>query len=184
MTKKEMILQTALRLFAERGYDQTPTSLIAKEAGVSTGLVFTHFSSKEGLLEGILRLGIGQVASTMAPYTEEKEPRTAILEHIARAFDLIRANHPFWKLVQQLRFQPAVQLAAAQSIADFQHAVNEQLTRQFMLLGAPAPETEARLLFALIDGITVQYIQSGGNYPLDEMQLLLTQKYQHGYFLG
>jgi AcrR family transcriptional regulator len=48
--KKELILQTALRLFSEQGYEATPTNRIAKEAGVSEGLIFRHFENKEGLL--------------------------------------------------------------------------------------------------------------------------------------
>lgn len=47
--KKEAILSTALELFIERGYHNTPTSLIAKEAGVATGTLFHHFPNKEVL---------------------------------------------------------------------------------------------------------------------------------------
>ena len=49
MSNKENILHTALRLFAEQGYDRTPTSQIAREAGVSEGLIFRHYGSKAGL---------------------------------------------------------------------------------------------------------------------------------------
>ncbi|MGB1038827.1 MAG: helix-turn-helix domain-containing protein, partial [Bacteroidia bacterium] len=38
MTEKQIaILEVALRLFSSRGFDAVPTSLIAKEAGVSEG---------------------------------------------------------------------------------------------------------------------------------------------------
>ena len=47
--KKENILKAALRLFAEQGYYATSTSKIAKEAGVSEGLIFRHFGNKEKL---------------------------------------------------------------------------------------------------------------------------------------
>ncbi len=50
ITKKEAIQQTALKLFTEKGFHNTPTSLIAKEAGVATGTLFHHFKSKEELL--------------------------------------------------------------------------------------------------------------------------------------
>ncbi len=45
--KKQAILNAALDLFIERGYHNTPTSLIAKEAEVATGTLFHHFHNKE-----------------------------------------------------------------------------------------------------------------------------------------
>ena len=51
MTKRETIIKTALRLFNERGFDNTPTSLIAKEAGVSVGTLFNNFETKEVLIK-------------------------------------------------------------------------------------------------------------------------------------
>jgi len=48
--KRDSILETALRLFTERGFHNTPTSLIAKEADVATGTLFHHFNTKEMLI--------------------------------------------------------------------------------------------------------------------------------------
>jgi len=48
--KREAILKTALNLFTGRGFHNTPTSLIAKEAGVATGTLFHHFKNKEILI--------------------------------------------------------------------------------------------------------------------------------------
>ena len=48
--KRKAILKTALTLFTERGFHNTPTSLIAKEAGVATGTLFHHFKNKEILI--------------------------------------------------------------------------------------------------------------------------------------
>ncbi|PAB58627.1 TetR/AcrR family transcriptional regulator [Anaeromicrobium sediminis] len=50
MDKKEMIMEAALRLFNEFGFHGTPTSKIAKEAGVSNGTLFNYFSTKEELI--------------------------------------------------------------------------------------------------------------------------------------
>ena len=47
MTEKELnIIDSAINLFAQTGYDGTSTSIIAKEAGVSEGLIFKHFKNK------------------------------------------------------------------------------------------------------------------------------------------
>jgi len=48
--KEKKILQAALNLFIERGFHDTPTSLIAKKADVATGTLFHYFKSKEDLI--------------------------------------------------------------------------------------------------------------------------------------
>jgi AcrR family transcriptional regulator len=49
---RALILDTAMRLFQERGYDKTTMRAIAKEAGVSVGNAYYYFESKEFLIQG------------------------------------------------------------------------------------------------------------------------------------
>jgi len=53
MTRKEAILKSATLLFAEKGFDSTPTSEVARVAGGAEGTIFHHFRSKEGILMNI-----------------------------------------------------------------------------------------------------------------------------------
>ena len=48
------LVETATRLFAERGYEATPIELVLAEAGVSRGALYHHFASKEALFEAAL----------------------------------------------------------------------------------------------------------------------------------
>jgi AcrR family transcriptional regulator len=47
-----LILETAMRLFKERGYDKTTMRAIATEAGVSVGNAYYYFGSKDHLVHG------------------------------------------------------------------------------------------------------------------------------------
>jgi AcrR family transcriptional regulator len=51
--KKTKIFETALKLFTTKGFHNTPTSLIAKEAGVATGTLFHYFKTKEDLINSL-----------------------------------------------------------------------------------------------------------------------------------
>lgn len=184
MTNKEAILQTALALFAEQGYDRTPTSQIARQAGVSEGLIFRHFGSKAGLLEAIFQEGLAFIADSMRPYEEAGvEPREAIARHIERSFRLLRENETFWRLAHKVRFQSAVQEMAGGQIEEVNRFIVSHLTENFRRAGAPDPGLEALLLFALIDALTLHYLAEPATYPLDAMQRLLTDKYRHGQFM-
>lgn len=59
--KQRQVLLSSLKLFAEIGFENTTASLIAKEAGVSEGTVFSYFKTKEGILEAILSTFLEQV---------------------------------------------------------------------------------------------------------------------------
>ena len=51
----KLILDTAGRLFMEKGYDKTSLQDIMNETGLSKGAIYYHFSSKEEILERISR---------------------------------------------------------------------------------------------------------------------------------
>ncbi len=46
---REVILQTAQRLFQEQGYEKVSTRMISKEAKVAVGTLFSHFKDKQAL---------------------------------------------------------------------------------------------------------------------------------------
>lgn len=48
--KKEAIFEATLQLIVERGFHGTPTSAIAKQAGIANGTLYLYFDSKEQLL--------------------------------------------------------------------------------------------------------------------------------------
>lgn len=56
--KRMQIIQAALDLFVERGYYGTKTSQISKRAGISEGLLFHYFPTKEILLEELINIGL------------------------------------------------------------------------------------------------------------------------------
>jgi len=53
--KETLILETTLNLIAERGFHDTPMSLIAKTSGVSTGIIYHYFENKDDLIRGLYR---------------------------------------------------------------------------------------------------------------------------------
>lgn len=51
--KRTRLLETAIRLFHARGFWDTPTALIAREAGVANGTLFNNFPSKTALIDAV-----------------------------------------------------------------------------------------------------------------------------------
>jgi TetR/AcrR family transcriptional regulator, repressor of fatR-cypB operon len=53
--KRAAILQAALELIGEQGFQNTPMSLIAKRAGASAGIIYHYFASKDDLIQALYR---------------------------------------------------------------------------------------------------------------------------------
>lgn len=54
-TRRTALAEVALKLWAERGFDQTSVAAIAREAGIAKGTFYLYFESKEALLLEVLR---------------------------------------------------------------------------------------------------------------------------------
>ncbi|MFF0267980.1 TetR family transcriptional regulator [Kribbella sp. NPDC004536] len=88
------LLQAALELFAERGFDRTTAAEIAARAGVNERTFFRHFSDKREVLfdgEAELRLdlirSIVEAPSGLAPYD-------VLLHAFAAAAEALEARRP------------------------------------------------------------------------------------------
>jgi AcrR family transcriptional regulator len=60
------IIHTARRLFAEKGFDGCNVSDIAKQAGMSQGNIYWHFTSKDELFQAVLVEGFQAIGATMS----------------------------------------------------------------------------------------------------------------------
>jgi AcrR family transcriptional regulator len=52
--RRRTIVDAALRLFAERGYEAASVDDIAREAGINVAVIYSHFRSKEELYTSVL----------------------------------------------------------------------------------------------------------------------------------
>lgn len=73
------LVQVAMRLFAERGFDGVTVRDIASAAEVSVGLINHHFTSKDGLREAVDRYFLSQFEEVLLQHRPE-EPPAADLE--------------------------------------------------------------------------------------------------------
>ena len=70
--RKQEILETAMKLFSEKGFEKTSISDIAKEIGVAQGLCYRYFPSKDILFQSALEeyanLSLIHISEPTRPY--------------------------------------------------------------------------------------------------------------------
>src|SRR5437764_2021182 len=77
---RELIAETARRLFAERGFDAVPVSEIAREAEVSEATVFNYFPTKEDIFYSRLEAFEQEVLSSI----RDRQPRESVIHAFGR----------------------------------------------------------------------------------------------------
>src|ERR1051325_11920859 len=77
---KALILETALEMFRERGYDETTMRAVAQKAGVSLGNAYYYFRSKEYLIQAFYqRLHDSHIAVALPALEHEKTLKARLL---------------------------------------------------------------------------------------------------------
>ena len=83
-TREQRIFDAAAALIMRQGYDKTTIGDVADEVGVSRGIVYLHFDSKEKLFEALLQRELLQYVQTWLEYIEA-DPRGGTVSGIYRA---------------------------------------------------------------------------------------------------
>lgn len=172
-TKKEAILDTALHLFADKGYEATPTSLIAKAAGVSEGLIFKHYISKENLLETVVKAGYRRVSDRSKLLIDEKDPARFIANVLDMPLKLVEEERSFWRMQYRLVDDEI----SKKHHLRFSHSVMKKLEEAFRQLGNPEPELETAVLMLLVEGLWRAYLTNEDKDTFVRMLELIKYKY-------
>ena len=84
--RKGEILDSALHVFAERGYDNGSMREIAKGVGVSEPALYRHFPGKEALFLALIRAGAGRMRNEAFALIDDLRPET-VREQLLGMFD-------------------------------------------------------------------------------------------------
>ncbi|QNS02564.1 TetR/AcrR family transcriptional regulator [Streptomyces xanthii] len=91
--RRSELLGIAAELFATRGYAQTTVRDIADEAGILSGSLYHHFSSKEEMLDEILREFLDPLLERFTAIEKQGENPEQVLDELVRhSFAAIHAS--------------------------------------------------------------------------------------------
>lgn len=165
LARRAEIVRAASQTFAEHGYAGGSIRTIAAEVGVSPATLLQHFGSKQGLLEAVLQdwdkrtdpAGYHRVRGLAFMDRQLRGGMQFHIEHrglielfLTMAAEATNLDHPARQFIQE-RYTT--------NLADLAEAFREAIAD-----GEIAPMTEdeiakeARLLFATMDGIELQWL--------------------------
>ncbi|AVH60298.1 MULTISPECIES: TetR/AcrR family transcriptional regulator [Streptomyces] len=171
---RERLLQAAVELVSERGYEATTLGDIADRAGSARGLVSYYFPGKRQLVQSAVhRLMHGTLEEAL-----EREPRTEDgREQMARAIDAILGlarDHPV--LMRQ-------HMAGILHAEGFVQCPEQQRLAQLLLdtvarYGSPDPARDYPMLRALLMGAVYSALVPGVPMPVPTLRAELFERYR------
>ncbi|GGJ76515.1 AcrR family transcriptional regulator [Anoxybacillus voinovskiensis] len=102
--RKEKFLETAMKLFAEKGYHTTSIQDIVEAWGISKGAFYHHFSSKEELMLEIVRYHFEKLMAPVEEKQKHQPPRDAFIDELTKKLEGILKHKDFFQMmmVEQL----------------------------------------------------------------------------------
>lgn len=91
--RREQILDAAIRIFAQKGFVRATNRDVAHEAGITTGLIYYYFKSKEDLLKAVLEeRSPVQVITQVTPDMLEQPPEVLLPQMLLRVLSIVESE--------------------------------------------------------------------------------------------
>jgi AcrR family transcriptional regulator len=150
--KKELILESALELFAENGFHATSMSLIAKKAGISKGLAYNYFESKQDILDEIIQSGFDAIYSNLDISKDGTLTDDEFMFFIRENFNLFRSNQHFWRLYYSLILQPKIAESLKTLYLNSAQPILKMLNNFIVSKDSKSPEADLIAISAMLEG--------------------------------
>jgi AcrR family transcriptional regulator len=106
--KMTLIMDVALEQFANEGYFRTTINHIAKHAGISKGLIYNYFESKEALLSEIITRSVSEIDNYFDINKDGYLTEEEFEYFMKRIAQILIEKQSFWQLLFQLLIQKEV----------------------------------------------------------------------------
>ncbi|MDH6218669.1 TetR/AcrR family transcriptional regulator [Streptomyces pseudovenezuelae] len=166
---RESILDIAVEVFNERGYDGTGMEELARRLGLSKSSIYHHVSGKEELLG----LAVGRALDALFALIDEpvaaKLTPTARLEHIVRgSVEVLAAELPYVTLLLRVHGNSTTEQRALKRRREFDHRVAELVVLAAREGGIRAdidPHLASRLIFGTVNSL-IEWYRPDGELPV------------------
>ena len=151
--KRKLILDAAIRVFADQGYHGARVADIAEDAGVAHGLLYHYFASKDDVLRTIFVENWGALIVRFRAVEDSSEPAPEKLEGIAKI------------LLRTWRNDPALVTVMVREVARSQHLQDrvEDVREAFAIVQRVIEDGQSSGLFrADVDARLASWVFYGG----------------------
>jgi TetR/AcrR family transcriptional regulator, fatty acid metabolism regulator protein len=167
--KRERILQSAMRVFASKGFYGAKVSDIAEDAGVADGTIYLYFKSKDDLLISLFEEQMERVNAELARAMEGVRSAPEKLRSFIHAYmELVAANRHAAEVItielrQSAKFMKEYRNPRFAEFLKALAAVIDDGQRHGTLRADIPPPIAARALFGALDELALMWVTGRGD---------------------
>lgn len=168
--KQEQILLAALEEFSEHGYHHTSMSKIAASAGISKGLIYNYFPSKDELLAAVFIDGMKFMGEFIQPLMNEEMTDELFEEVITKTLDSLERNKNFYRLYFSMYFHKDIMEKLRSNLDDVMGEYMNKMAVYYENHGSKDPMVDALFASMIMDGLAIMYVASPFDIPMEAMK--------------
>jgi TetR/AcrR family transcriptional regulator, fatty acid metabolism regulator protein len=174
-TRRAQLTRAAYKAVGQKGYDDFTIRDIAKEAGLSTGLVHYYFKNKEDLLLNLLK----EMNSNLKYYLNKaltvlSDPREKLLTFCDQAFDLVDKEKAYFHVLidfwAQMNHNNRIRQANVKLFQSYRDEISAILKEGAAngLFKITDVKLTSVIIISLIQGTIIQYVIDNGAFDYRE----------------
>jgi AcrR family transcriptional regulator len=173
--RREQILDATKAIVTARGFHAVSIEAVAREAGITRPIVYSHFGDLQGLLEALVEResarALAQLAAVLPTDLGGGDPRAILLSAQRGYLEVVASDPDTWRLLlMPTEGAPAI---LRERIAGGRAAVVAQLAQAVAAgLGparSPDPELTAHMLSATSDADARLLLDDPAGYPVERL---------------
>ncbi|MEX1178579.1 MAG: TetR/AcrR family transcriptional regulator [Nitriliruptor sp.] len=166
------LLDAAVAVFNERGYDGTSMEDLARAAGITKSSIYHHVKGKEALLGMALDEALLGLFAVLDEPASTEGPARARLEHVLRrSVEVLDAQLPAVTLLLRVRGNTPTELDALERRREFDRrvtAIVAEAVAEGSVRGDLEPALVTRLIFGTVNSL-VEWYRPGRHESVDEV---------------
>jgi len=173
LNKTHQICEAALRLFASKGYQNTSVREIALAAGVSKGLIYNYFESKEAILSTLINTVFDTMWNRFG-FSEMKQISDKdYIDFINLSIDIVLEDADHFRLWFAVLTQSQVMSIVMDDIWEKARPIMKLMHEYYERKGYENPMAQMRYASAVVDGIQMHIMLDPDNFPVEDVRKIL-----------
>ena len=172
-SSRARIVAGSVAAFARKGFHASSMEDVATEAGVSKGLPYTYFRSKEDLLVETIRDRIGHLFSIAAAVDPAQPPEARLASIVDALFTHVRKAPEVFRLYLALTLEKSLAPVAARTrraLSGYLESYLGAVRQAFADLGSEDPDLDALLFRSALLGTFIHHVRHFEDVPFDAVR--------------
>jgi AcrR family transcriptional regulator len=158
--RRERLIQTAIALFSERSYDAVSVQDIAARANVATGLIYYHFTDKQGLFAAGMEALAERLRQRVRAATNDpscSSPMDRLLAGLKAQLEFLQEHPTLYHELNGNASQPKVKAIVDRDRSERMQLAGEALSAEVRATPAVSATLEGWVHF--VEGVEIAWVQ-------------------------